>query len=100
MKRRNLSYTKADLARWKADMMNKQPGPPPAPGFLRGVDVASFSPWPAPDGITLRMVSTTGGEPFLVHLNPVVAKALREAILIAGNEGNWLDSAGDPVEPA
>lgn len=93
------AYTRADLRKWRADMLLKQPGPIPTPALVKGVNIVAFTLGTSRNGAFLRVVDGTGGPPVTMLLNPVVAAALRDGIIASGKDGGWLDKDGNPTEP-
>lgn len=99
MKRKKTAYTKADLQRWKVDMMLKRPPTRPQAGLVKGINLVSFDLQASANGAYILMVNAAGDPPMMMLLNPVVATALRDAVNIAGREGGWLNEDGTVVEP-
>lgn len=99
MKRRPLAYTKADLQRWKLDMLLRAPPAPKTAGFVKGVNVVALRVCTSGNGIHLIVQDGTGGPPGIILLNPVVAAALRDGIAKCGSEGGWLEDDGTVTIP-
>lgn len=99
MKRKHPAYTKADLRKWRADMTLKRPVAKRETGLVQGVNLVSFDLGASANGAYIRMVNGAGDPPMTVLLNPVVATALRDAIITSGREGGWLEDDGSIVEP-
>lgn|GEM_PF-3478196 len=99
MNRKPPDYTEAELRRWRADMLLKQPAIEVMPGLLRGIDLVSFSLGTSAKGAYIRIVGAAGDPEIMMVLNPVVATALRDAITTSGREGGWLEEDGTVAEP-
>lgn len=92
------AYTRADLQRWKTDMLLKRPTQPRPEGLVSGLSIVSFVAGASRNGLYIQ-VADGHGEEHVILLNPVVAALLREAILAGGIEGHWLENDGTPVVP-
>jgi hypothetical protein len=99
MKRRPLAYTKADLQRWKLDMLLKAPPTPKVAGFVMGVNIVALKINPSANGIHLIVQDGAGGPPGIILLNPVVAAALRDGISENGRKAGWLEDDGSVAIP-
>lgn len=97
-KRRNPAYTRADLQRWKTDMLLKRPVARHVEGKVQGVSLTAFDVRPSANGMHI-LVATGRGEEVMILLNPVLAAALRDGITKCGQEGNWLEDDGTIVVP-
>ena len=100
MKKAQPAYTKADLAKWNADLLFKQPASRPQGPLVKGVSIVSFRMGVSRNGAYILINDGYGDNDMPIMLNPVIAAALRDAIDHAGREGGWLDSDGNPVLPA
>jgi len=90
--------TRADLQRWKTDMLLKQPVARHTDAKVQGVVLASFAIRPRADGMELLVVNKHGEE-MMILLNPVQAAALRDGVTKCGTERNWLQSDGTVTVP-
>jgi hypothetical protein len=92
-KRRNPAYSKADLKRWTADMTMRQPTNLPSSPFVNGAEIVSFACGDTDTGI-LVILRDANNNTQTISLNPIVAHALRAAILQCGKAGKWMDNSG------
>lgn len=92
------AFTRADLQRWKADMLLKRPVAPYVDGKVQGIDIVSLLARPSSNGMHV-LINTSRGEEVRILLNPVVAAALRDGIFACGREAGWLKDDGKPTVP-
>ncbi|MGV8987790.1 MAG: hypothetical protein ACOH2H_16070 [Cypionkella sp.] len=98
VQRKNPAYSKADLKRWAADMTLRRPTAPPGLPLIEAVQVVSFTLGEMDTGMLL-IIRNAHNETQTLFLNPLLAEALRSAVLTAGQAGNWLDATGEIIPP-
>lgn len=99
MKKPKPAYTKAELAKWNADMLFKQPVTRPQEGLVPGVNALSFLIGASANGAYLLINDGHGDRPMPILINPVVAAALRDGLDHVGRTAGWLDNDGAVVVP-
>ncbi|MGR3495407.1 hypothetical protein [Citreimonas sp.] len=92
------AYTRADMQRWKADLLLKRPVSQHTGGLVQGIQVVSLAVRPSANGAQLLIVNAHGEEAIML-LNPVLAAALSEGITKCGIEAGWMDEDGGAVTP-
>jgi hypothetical protein len=94
----NPAYTRAELQRWKTDMLLKRPATRHKGGKVQGVVIASLDVKPSGNGMHV-LINTSRDDEIMMLLNPVVAQALRDGITQFGIEEGWLQADGTLTIP-
>lgn len=97
MKPKTPAYSVADLALWQQDMVRLTPPAFVTPGFVNAFDIGGFRIGHTATGMALVARPSEGVPVANIFLNPVVAFALRDGILMSGQAGGWLDANGQIV---
>lgn len=92
----DLPYTKADIQRWKTDMLLKRPTTRHTGDMRSGVQAVSFDIDASANGLRILVVNAHGEE-LPILMNPVLAAALRDGIFEIGQKSGWLAQDGTPI---